>query len=219
LILLLTLILSQGTVSFAETARLRNTLALGNNPLESGRRAVISAPTDNSATDLFEPEKEDKNIDQYSPNSLPVSGPVLPPTPKAIPSALMPPVSITLEPQGGVMIVGRKLKLKPTVYPVSADQNLIWRTSDWRVATVSRGVVRGKRPGSVTIIAVSKADPTVKARARILVMSAPWGWENPDTLPLLSARGDISNAGCNTGFTVAGALILLLLTVALRRKK
>ncbi len=65
------------------------------------------------------------------------------------------------------LAVEKTLSLRATVYPLSSDQAVTWRLSDdspGGVATVTdRGVVRAFGAGTVTVIAASKANPSISA--------------------------------------------------------
>ena len=64
---------------------------------------------------------------------------------------------------------GKKITLKATVLPVAANQNVKWKSSNKKIATVSsKGVVKGISAGKVTITAISKKT-NVKAAYRITV--------------------------------------------------
>ena len=62
---------------------------------------------------------------------------------------------------------GKKITLK-------ASESVTWKSSDKAIATVSsKGVVKGVKPGKVTITAVSKADKSVKKTWKITVTKNP----------------------------------------------
>ena len=57
-----------------------------------------------------------------------------------------------------------------SVKPAKADKKVVWKTSNKKIATVSaKGVVKGKKKGTVKITAVSKSNKTVKATIKIKV--------------------------------------------------
>ena len=57
---------------------------------------------------------------------------------------------------------GKKIPLKATVAPAGASQKVSWKSSNRKIATVSaKGIVKGIRPGKVTITATSKANKKV----------------------------------------------------------
>ena len=58
---------------------------------------------------------------------------------------------------------GKKILLQAAVAPAGANQQVVWKSADRKIATVtSKGTVKGIRPGKVKIIAASKTDPNVK---------------------------------------------------------
>ena len=67
--------------------------------------------------------------------------------------------TITLSKSSATIIVGKTLKLTPTVYPTTLeDQSVTWKTSNKKVATVSStGKVTGVKAGTATITCTSNA--------------------------------------------------------------
>jgi len=73
------------------------------------------------------------------------------------------------------------LKLTAAIAPEKASQDVVWRSSDARVATVENGLVTAKKPGAVTITATAndgtgKRDAitvTVRRFVREITLSAP----------------------------------------------
>lgn len=63
---------------------------------------------------------------------------------------------------------GKKLTLKAVKTPVTATSKITWKSSNSKIATVtSKGVVRAKKPGEVTIIAISSNGKKAKCRVRV----------------------------------------------------
>lgn len=62
------------------------------------------------------------------------------------------------------VFVGKSINLSAIVYPVGADQRVVWQSSNENIATVdARGVVQGISVGEVTITATSLEHPSVSA--------------------------------------------------------
>ena len=60
------------------------------------------------------------------------------------------------------VFVGKPINLSAIVYPVGADQRVVWESSDESIATInSFGVVEGKSSGSVIITATSLEYPSI----------------------------------------------------------
>lgn len=78
---------------------------------------------------------------------------------------------ITLSATKKTMKVGATFKLKvKKVKPAKASKAVTWKTSNKKIATVSKkGVVKAKKKGSVVITAVSKSNKKVKAKCKITV--------------------------------------------------
>lgn len=66
---------------------------------------------------------------------------------------------------------GKKIKLNVVITPNNATiQDVVWKTSDSKIATVSKkGIVTGKKTGTVTISVVSKDNKKVVVKYRIRV--------------------------------------------------
>jgi uncharacterized protein YjdB len=75
------------------------------------------------------------------------------------------PESVTVSPENAEAAVGRKVTLKATVLPTSAnDKSLTWVSADENVATVSsKGVVTIVSVGSTTVTVTCNDDPSVTA--------------------------------------------------------
>lgn len=85
---------------------------------------------------------------------------------------LFPAKSVTLDRKSGVIGIDETLKLKATVLPTNAAvRTVTWSSSDAKVVRVSSGgTVRGLKPGSEIITAVSKANKKLSAKCRITVL-------------------------------------------------
>lgn len=71
----------------------------------------------------------------------------------------------------GYVAKGHKIKLKATVTPESPEQEIVWRSSDEEIATVSqKGVVAGIKGGKVTITAKLKSNNKVRKKMTVTVM-------------------------------------------------
>lgn len=69
---------------------------------------------------------------------------------------------------------GKKTQLTAMVYPETANQDVIWESSDKSIATVSKsGIVKGKKPGKVSITAVSREDNRKKKTFKMTVYAKP----------------------------------------------
>ena len=69
--------------------------------------------------------------------------------------------------------VGQTEKLTAKVTPKKANQKVKWKTSNKKIATVSsKGVVKGKKAGKVTITCYSKKYPKIKATCKVTVKKA-----------------------------------------------
>jgi len=81
------------------------------------------------------------------------------------------PKAITLSKTFQTVYIGQKYTLKvKAVTPKKADTEVKWKTSDKKIATVSsKGVVTGKKKGTVTITAVSKSNSKIKAKCKVTV--------------------------------------------------
>ncbi len=72
----------------------------------------------------------------------------------------------------GYVAKGKKIQLKAAVQPKGASQGVKWVSSNPKIAAVnSKGVVTGKKAGTVKITAVSKANKKVKKTFTVRVMS------------------------------------------------
>ena len=81
------------------------------------------------------------------------------------------PKAITLSKTSKTVYIGQKYTLRvKAITPKKADTEVKWKTSDKKVATVNqKGVVAGKKKGTVTITAVSKSNSKIKAKCKVIV--------------------------------------------------
>lgn len=81
------------------------------------------------------------------------------------------PKAITLSKTSKTVYIGQKYTLKVNaVTPKKADTEVKWKTSNKKIATVSqKGVVTGKKKGTVIITAVSKSNSKIKAKCKVTV--------------------------------------------------
>ena len=69
-----------------------------------------------------------------------------------------------------ITITGSKHVAKGKSIRLSADRDVVWKSSNPKIAKVyKKGKVKGLRPGKVVITAVSKENPAVKAKIKIRV--------------------------------------------------
>jgi len=69
-----------------------------------------------------------------------------------------------------VITIGSQVYVEATVFPLTADNKLIWSSSKRDVATVDQwGLVTGLAVGSTTITAVSATNPSLSATATVVV--------------------------------------------------
>ena len=104
--------------------------------------------------------------------------------------------SVSLNKTNVTINVGQSVKLNATVLPYDASNKTItWKSTGTAVATVSNGVVTGKKAGSVTITATSVNGK--KASAKVTVKAIPIAV----TGITLNKNYALIGAGKNTSFT------------------
>lgn len=79
--------------------------------------------------------------------------------------------SVTVAPSSYTMQVGQTYMLKTTVSPSIANQEVVWSTSDAKVATVENGKVTALQTGEAVITATSKDNPEIKGTCVISVVN------------------------------------------------
>lgn len=77
------------------------------------------------------------------------------------------PSSITLNKSSAEIIKGATVTIKATIAPSNADQTVTWTSSDSGVATVSNGVVKGIKAGTVTITAKTSNKKTATCKVTV----------------------------------------------------
>ena len=85
------------------------------------------------------------------------------------------PKKITLSREKIVLYKGESKKLiVEKTKPADASQKVTWTSKNKKVVGVSKyGMITAKKPGRTTITAVSKKDPSVKAKVQVIVKKAP----------------------------------------------
>ena len=84
--------------------------------------------------------------------------------------SFVPAESVSLKPTEQIMKVGNTSKLNATITPGNAtNKNIIWRSSNENVATVSNGTVTALAPGVATITAIS-GDGHARANCEVVVL-------------------------------------------------
>ncbi len=81
------------------------------------------------------------------------------------------PKSVALSTTNNVTAVneGGTLQITATVSPATASQEVVWTTSDDKIATVTNGLVTGVKEGTVTVTAAAKNADAVKSSITITV--------------------------------------------------
>lgn len=112
-------------------------------------------------------------------------------SPTTVESATKKPSKITLNYKSTTSYVGGTVKLKvASVTPKKASKSVTWKSSNTKIAVVnSKGVVKAKKTGTVTITAKSKVNPKVKASCKLKVYKAT------KTLKLISKKSYTLNIG------------------------
>ena len=83
----------------------------------------------------------------------------------------IPPTGITIKPADAILGVGKTLKLKTVFSPKNTTETKVkWISSDESVATVSKGKVKGIKPGTVKITAQAAGGDGVEGSAEITVV-------------------------------------------------
>lgn len=79
--------------------------------------------------------------------------------------------SITINKKSSSIYISETANLKVTINPSDiSNKNVIWKSSNDKVATVKNGKVTAKRKGKATITATSVLDPTKSVSAKITVL-------------------------------------------------
>lgn len=82
--------------------------------------------------------------------------------------------SVTFNKDEIEIIRGNTVKLKAKVLPLTADDNLVWTSSDEKVATVNeKGLVTAVEKGECVITATSVSDETKFAQCKVSVVTIP----------------------------------------------
>ena len=97
-----------------------------------------------------------------------------------IPDVEKEPTDVLIEGEGQ-MQVGTQINLVSSVLPTGVNQNVTWKSSNEKIATVSAsGEVTAKAEGTVYITAASVANPDISAMHKIIVKPAPVVEPYPD---------------------------------------
>ena len=99
-----------------------------------------------------------------------------------------PVTKVKLNKTKSTMTIGKKQTLKATVTPKKASSKaVVWKSSNKKVATVtSKGVVKAKKAGTVTITATAKDGSGKKASCKVTVKKASAA--KPDNLGIKSVK-------------------------------
>jgi hypothetical protein len=121
------------------------------------------------------------------------------------PSPLPEILSITLTPPAAQIMVGQSLTLNLSVEARgNVARTVTWTTSSSAVATVDgSGVVTGRSPGTVTIIATSTVDATKAAAAVVIVLAPTPSFANV-TFNISATK--TTDTGCNFSNSFTGQL-------------
>ena len=96
--------------------------------------------------------------------------------------------------QGGntrTIQVKKTVQLKATVTPSNANQEVTWKSSDSKIATVDEnGLVTGVKAGTVDITATSKENSSLKATCKVTVENIPVSSVELDKTSLTLTEGD-----------------------------
>lgn len=83
--------------------------------------------------------------------------------------------------------VKETITLKATVTPAKAKQDVIWKSSDEKIAKIdSKGIVTGIKKGTVRITATSKIDQNIFASKEINVCA----WVDPESVEISGPNGE-----------------------------
>lgn len=81
--------------------------------------------------------------------------------------------AVKLDKKKATLYEGETLKLSATVKPKTASKKVVWKSTNTKVATVSKGKVKALKAGKTTIVCSSKKYPNKKATCKITVKKKP----------------------------------------------
>ena len=119
------------------------------------------------------------------------------------------PTEIRLQTSGSVkeVLIGNVLKVVATVRPTGVSQEVIWASSDDKIATVDQeGNVTGVAEGEVTITVTSKEVASVTNSIKITVKAADSTYEDMD----FTSHSDYMVIANNTKIKVKGVVTFIL---------
>lgn len=115
------------------------------------------------------------------------------------------PVGIEITSTNGVSTikVDETLQLNVKVYPETANQNVVWSSSDESIATVSTtGLVTGVKVGNVKIVATSSVDANIKQEFTLIIEAKADVYVAPESIAISVAGNATSlKAGENLELT------------------
>lgn len=115
------------------------------------------------------------------------------------------PVGIEITSTNGVSTikVDETLQLNVKVYPETANQNVVWSSSDESIATVSTtGLVTGVKVGNVKIVATSSVDANIKQEFALIIEAKADVYVAPESIAISVAGNATSlKAGENLELT------------------
>lgn len=127
------------------------------------REVVTAAPKPTETTTTTTVPKTSNNTEPSSTTPTVTSSTPSPSTPVAV-------SGVALNKKVATINVGKKVTVKATVTPANADnKNLVWTSSNTKIATVSNGVVKGVKAGRVIITAKTTDGSNISATCTVTV--------------------------------------------------
>lgn len=127
------------------------------------REVVTATPKPTETTTTTTVPKTSNNTEPSSTTPTVTSSTLSPSTPVAV-------SGVALNKKVATVNVGKKVTVKATVTPASADnKTLVWTSSNKKIATVSNGVVKGVKAGRVIITAKTTDGSNISATCTVTV--------------------------------------------------